>query len=418
VWRPFLIVTIKVALYTGATRMSDLNADTDALFSRERLAGYDPLVLASRAVLVVGAGAGGSNVIQNLALSGVGDIRLVDCDRIEVSNITRSPLFSREAARNRLPKAQVAARAALELSHAMAPAIRFAGRRIEELGLAVFAGVAVVVSCVDSWIVRAYLSDCCRLLGIPLVEGGFGGHAGNQTVFQNAAADEPCWRCLHPDVPTGRAPCSLYAHEVESQGMVPATQPLAATFGGLAAQAAIGASHGEFPLGGSLLHLDTRTGRCGRFSVTPHPECPGVHRLLGEPVPIPIHVTDTLGALLRMLEPIVRAPVVRLRSPFVVEAPCDACGGAVKVMAPLFALDTAPRCEPGSCRYAPTDRGFVAISAVDGSSGLGDEPLSRFGFVPGDIVDVGSLDGEGGVAVRLAGDAGALFTTLVRPSQE
>ena len=44
-------------------------------------------------ILVAGAGALGNEVIKNLALFGVGHIFVVDFDRIEISNLTRSILF-------------------------------------------------------------------------------------------------------------------------------------------------------------------------------------------------------------------------------------------------------------------------------------------------------------------------------------
>ena len=44
-------------------------------------------------VLVVGAGALGNEVVKDLTLFGVGHIFVVDFDRIEISNLTRSVLF-------------------------------------------------------------------------------------------------------------------------------------------------------------------------------------------------------------------------------------------------------------------------------------------------------------------------------------
>lgn len=44
-------------------------------------------------VLVAGAGALGNEVVKDLALFGVGTIYVVDFDRIEISNLTRSVLF-------------------------------------------------------------------------------------------------------------------------------------------------------------------------------------------------------------------------------------------------------------------------------------------------------------------------------------
>ena len=58
-------------------------------------------------VLVIGAGALGNEVIKNLALMGVGYIFIVDFDKIEAANLSRSVLF-REQDNNR-SKAEVVA---------------------------------------------------------------------------------------------------------------------------------------------------------------------------------------------------------------------------------------------------------------------------------------------------------------------
>jgi adenylyltransferase/sulfurtransferase len=63
--------------------------------------------------LVIGAGALGNEIIKNLALTGIGNILLVDFDQIEPSNLSRSILF-RETDRGRY-KADVAAERAREI---------------------------------------------------------------------------------------------------------------------------------------------------------------------------------------------------------------------------------------------------------------------------------------------------------------
>src|SRR5678809_807750 len=71
---------------------------------------WDQQKVSSARILVIGAGALGNEVIKNLALLGVGHILIVDMDRIEASNLSRSVLF-RESDEGNF-KAQTAARAA------------------------------------------------------------------------------------------------------------------------------------------------------------------------------------------------------------------------------------------------------------------------------------------------------------------
>src|SRR5437763_405877 len=63
-------------------------------YARHRLMDWwDQKRLADAKVLVAGAGAIGNEVLKNLALLGVGHILVVDFDRVELSNLTRSVLF-------------------------------------------------------------------------------------------------------------------------------------------------------------------------------------------------------------------------------------------------------------------------------------------------------------------------------------
>ena len=64
-------------------------------------------------VLVAGCGALGNEVVKNLALFGVGHIYVVDFDRIELSNLTRSVLFREEDAHNHSYKAEIVAKRAM-----------------------------------------------------------------------------------------------------------------------------------------------------------------------------------------------------------------------------------------------------------------------------------------------------------------
>jgi molybdopterin/thiamine biosynthesis adenylyltransferase len=72
---------------------------------------WDQALLGRARVLVVGVGALGNEVIKNLSLLGVGNMTIVDMDRVEASNLSRSVLF-RENDEGK-PKAECAARAAV-----------------------------------------------------------------------------------------------------------------------------------------------------------------------------------------------------------------------------------------------------------------------------------------------------------------
>lgn len=104
-------------------------------------------------VLVAGAGALGNEVIKDLALFGVGHIFVVDFDRIEISNLTRSVLFREEDAFDHRFKAEVAAKRAMEIN----PQIKvtpIVGNLFSEVGLALYKSVDVIIGCLDSRLAR------------------------------------------------------------------------------------------------------------------------------------------------------------------------------------------------------------------------------------------------------------------------
>ena len=388
----------------------------DPLFSRERLAGYDPDLLRKSAITIIGSGAAGNNAALNLALAGLGSLRFIDPDVVEPSNLTRSPLFDRrrlEGGRRRF-KARELALGALAFSYAEEPVMRYAVAKIEELGLGALLGSSAAIAAVDSLPVRAYLADATRLLGIPLVEVGFSGHRGQISVFPNRSEAEPCWRCLHPEVEHGGVSCTLYARGVVSEGRVPATQPLAALFGSLAAEHAVQAAHGLFPLGGQAFFLDSWTGRSGKVGITRDPACPGAHRSLPMPRVLSVRSLDLVGRLLEETGRTLRDPIIYLPSPYVASAPCATCGASVPIGKPAWSIPRRPECR--KCPELPRlDLGGpVVVTRLEIGSELAGRRLSEVGFAPGALIEVGSLSSGNSLVFQLAGSLDDLFTTLRR----
>ena len=389
------------------------------LHSREALAGYDRARLEGAVVVVVGAGAAGNNIVLTLALAGAGEVRIIDPDTVEPSNLTRSPLFRRErlAGNRRRHKARELALGALGHSYASAPVARYAAARVEALGLGVFEGAHVVVSAVDSLAVRAYLADATRLLGIPLVETGFAGPHGHVSVFANRAGEEPCWRCLHPQVAAGGFSCALYAAEAEAQGRTPATQTVAAAFGALAAEAVVQALHGEFPLGGRVMELNVRTGASNSYCISADPACPGAHRRYPEPTPLDVGAEQPLKALFAALGARFGDPVLHLPMPYLVSAPCARCGALVSIGRPIEsglerivckACPTVPQFGPNSLQV------FTEVRATDA---IRDRACRKVGLPPGAVFQVEDLQRRTTEVVRLRGGPGDLLTTVGTPGK-
>jgi adenylyltransferase/sulfurtransferase len=390
-----------------------MQSSHNGFFSRETRAGYDANVIGNARVVLVGAGALGSNVALNLALLGVGEIRIIDPDVVDPSNVTRSPFFGVEQpgapARK---KAREVARGILALHRGAAPLVRYADALVESLGLACIEGVSAVISAVDANRGRRWLADATRLMEVPLVEAGFSGSAMTLTVWPNRGAEDACWRCLHPSVAGSGASCALYARRVVEEGGVPATQPVASAAAALVAEAAISAVHGRSPLADSLLTFDVRTGEARVVRVPPNPECPGVHRRLGPAQALEARSDEPLRAAIQEIAKSVTEPRIVLPHPIVLEAPCDRCGAGVPVRRPAWMLKEPPVC--GDCGEMRGVPGLLeVVREVTLRDQLAATKARKLGLGPAALFEVEDASGELS-AFRLAGTPDDLFTTKRR----
>lgn len=386
---------------------------TDDLQSRARLAGYAPEKL-DAVVLVVGMGALGQNTAQNLVLTGIREVRIVDADCFEEHNRTRSPLFPSRGAVG-TSKVESTARPLQRLSTNPAGRVRYAHAWIEDLGLAVFDDVDVVVSCVDTLRGRAYLADMCRALSLPLIEGGFHGPDVTLAVFPRAANEDEaatlvCWRCdtlVHDQAVS----CRVRAAQAEAAGTVPAIQSAAAVLGGLQAEAVVETLHERAPEA-RRIWLDIRSGESLSARLTMADDCRGYHMLYPAATPIEASSTSTLSDVLACApRELGEQPAVRLRSEWVEDATCATCDTHVTVEAPGHHYSRAPRCTDcgGSWRRRVSSTPVRnPVSVVRRDDRQASRTAADVGYGPGDLVQV---EGAGQEAIlRLQGSADDLLT--------
>jgi molybdopterin/thiamine biosynthesis adenylyltransferase len=396
--------------------MMPLLPTTPDMQSRARRAGYDPAVMQRACVLVVGAGALGQNLAQDLALSGVGSIRVVDGDVFEEHNRSRSPLHPRHGTYRvgeRLPKASSVAQELARIHVGERATILAADTWIEELGLGAFAGVDVIAGCVDALVARSYLARVALLLDLPIIDGGFSGANLGMTVYPAGGDphEAPCWSCAGAAAP-GAFSCEQYARYAQAEGVVPAIQNGAAALGAMCAEAIVGLLHGREGEPRRVT-LDLRTGVSRVFRPRPDPECAARHRRLGEPLPLDLTPQATVAEALAVLG----EPDATLLPPDIyverAHCPVEGCRAACDVGAPMHRWRRDPRCE--SCG-GPWPRADVQIPSPDMIDGglRGADPrsaltLATLGARAGDVLEV-----EGGAyaAIRLAGDAAELFTAI------
>ncbi len=155
-------------------------------------------------VLVVGAGALGTVLANNMARAGVRRLRIVDRDFVEESNLQRQILYDEEDVARTLPKAVAAVeklrRINSEVDYEPVVADVNPGN-VREL----MAGFDLVLDGTDNFEARMLINDACVKQGIPWIHGACVGSQGLS--FNILPGETPCFRCIYQEPPPpGAAP--------------------------------------------------------------------------------------------------------------------------------------------------------------------------------------------------------------------
>ncbi|NLO41246.1 MAG: ThiF family adenylyltransferase [Ruminiclostridium sp.] len=209
---------------------------TEDKYARLRLINWwDQDRLSKAVVLVVGAGAIGNELIKNLALLGIGKILIVDMDRIEHTNLTRSVLF--RAGDVGRYKAEVAAKRAMEINPDVT-AKAFTGNVIDDLGLGVFRRVDVVLGGLDNREARLGINQACYKVNKPWIDGAIEVLNGIARVFM--PPDGACYECTMTETDwkliNKRKSCALLTHQQMSEGRIPTTPTSSSIIAGIQVQ--------------------------------------------------------------------------------------------------------------------------------------------------------------------------------------
>ena len=215
--------------------------------------------LGAARVLVVGAGALGVPVLNYLTGAGIGEIILIDPDRIEESNLHRQPLYRMEDLGR--PKVEAAAAAMAGLN----PETRITAIRdwlTPATAPALVAQADLILDCADSYAVSYILSDLCHEAQKPLIsasalglEGYLGGYCGGA----------PSLRAVFPEPETTGATCA-------TAGVL---GPVVGTIGAMQAQMALRVVLGLSPSPlGQFIRMDSAM-RISQFRFDRAPENPG-----------------------------------------------------------------------------------------------------------------------------------------------
>lgn len=239
-------------------------------FDRQsRFVGFGPAGqerLGAARVLIVGCGALGGSLAQQMARIGVGELVLVDRDVVEWTNLPRQVLFTEAHARSGAPKATAAAETLAAIggpTRIEAHVAHVDGENLDELAR----DAALVLDGTDNFATRYLINDWCVRERVPWIYGGVVGAGG--LVMPVLPERGACLACLFPEPPPAE-----HLATCDTVGVVlPAVQAVTALQAALAMRwlGSDDAQRAAFETW--LVEIDVWRGEQRRVRATRDPEC-------------------------------------------------------------------------------------------------------------------------------------------------
>lgn len=220
----------------------------------------EPRAIGSLRALLVGAGGVGAPCALALVEAGIGGLRIVDDDAVELGNLHRQILFGdTDVGRSKLEATRDALLARRsDVSIELRP-----GRALPDTAIDLARGADVVIDATDNFPTRFLLADAARIAGVPIAHAAAVRWHG--TVLAANAGGRPCYRCLFEDLPEGPAP------DCATAGIV---GPVCGVVGALAAEMALSLALGDGRLAGRIATFDGRRDELRLVEVAPRDACP------------------------------------------------------------------------------------------------------------------------------------------------
>lgn len=220
-------------------------------------------LLRDSAALLIGCGGLGCAAAPYLAAAGIGQLLLIDGDRVEITNLQRQILY-RQSDIGR-PKADAAA----SVLRALNPQVRVNSlvervdaARLRELMM----DVDVVLDCSDNFPTRWAVNEACVTTRRPLVSGAAIRFEGQLAVF-DLRRGGPCYGCLYPNVVARGQDAQESCEEAGVLG------PVVGVIGAQQALAALKLLLGQAEEAGTLQVWNALRGEWKRLVVRRDPAC-------------------------------------------------------------------------------------------------------------------------------------------------
>lgn len=216
--------------------------------------------LKQASVLVVGAGGLGCPAALNLALAGVGHIRICDSDTVEISNLNRQFLYTEQSIGMNKVKSAQETLSSINSEVIVEPFCQeITDNNVDDI----VGDAEVILDCLDNFSTRRTLNLCAIRKRIPMVHAAIWGLEGRVTFLHPPAT--PCLTCIFP--------------KASFQDDFPSVGAVSCTIGSLQALEAIKyLTNVGTLLSGRMLILDCSTMKCQELLVSKDPQCPACGR--------------------------------------------------------------------------------------------------------------------------------------------
>ncbi len=214
-------------------------------------------------VLIIGCGALGTVSSNHLVRAGVGNVKIVDRDYVELDNLQRQILFDESDVIKRLPKAVAATNklrevnSDIQIEHEI---LDVNPRNIEQL----LEHVDLVIDATDNIETRYLINDACIKNGIPWIYAGVIGSGGmTMSILPDKSA---CFRCFvkKPPAPGALPTCDMMGVLSGAVGVIASIQ----------ATEALKILTRQPNIGSNLIYTDIWSGEFGRVPIEQHSDCP------------------------------------------------------------------------------------------------------------------------------------------------
>jgi len=208
-------------------------------------------------IAIIGIGGLGSPVSFYATAAGIGKIRIIDDDVVDLSNLNRQIVhFTPDISKMKVESAQ-------EKLNALNPEVTIEPFSItltrENIQNAI-EGCSIVLDCLDNFQTRFLLNETCIKLGIPYIHAAV--YALEGRVLTIIPGKGPCLQCFYPNVPKEMKPFPVLGAAVGITASIEITEAIKVLTG-------IGN-----PLIGRLLIIDGENMKFDIIEIKQNPQCP------------------------------------------------------------------------------------------------------------------------------------------------